>query len=170
MTDTPLWDVKPHVLRHGFASIANDLGFTESTIAALIGNAKGSVTNRYVHTLDSTLNMAADTVAGYLKALLEGVEFRRNTYMLDRKSRRSAIEHMLIEWRSAPEPRLLEFRSEDPRCRARGWEHVDEALDGQTNDRIDRDRRVSAVMLRESQAQSVDLNTCSWSWCARAEI
>ena len=35
------------------------------------------------HTLDSTLIMAADTVAGYLKALLEGVEFRRNTYTLD---------------------------------------------------------------------------------------
>ena len=39
--DTPLWDVTPHVLRHSFASIANDLGFTEITIAALIGHAKG---------------------------------------------------------------------------------------------------------------------------------
>jgi len=43
--DTPLWDVTPHVLRHSFASIANDLGFTEITIAALIGHAKGSVTS-----------------------------------------------------------------------------------------------------------------------------
>src|SRR3546814_6444763 len=39
--DTQLWDVTPHVLRHSFASIANDLGFTEITIAALIGHAKG---------------------------------------------------------------------------------------------------------------------------------
>lgn len=97
--DTPLWDVTPHVLRHSFASIANDLGFTEITIAALIGHAKGSVTSRYVHTLDSTLIMAADTVSGYVKALLEGAEFRRNTYTLDRKTRRSAIDEMLIEAR-----------------------------------------------------------------------
>lgn len=97
--DTPLWDVTPHVLRHSFASMANDLGFTEITIAALIGHAKGSVTSKYVHTLDSTLIMAADTVAGYVKALLEGAEFRRNTYTLDRQSRQSAIEQMLIESR-----------------------------------------------------------------------
>jgi hypothetical protein len=30
-------------LRHSFASIANDLGFTEVTIAALVGHARGSV-------------------------------------------------------------------------------------------------------------------------------
>lgn len=85
--------------RHSFASIANDLGFTEITIAALIGHAKGSVTSNYVHTLDSTLIMAADTVSGYVKALLEGVEFRRNTYTLDRQTRRTAINDMLIEAR-----------------------------------------------------------------------
>jgi integrase len=44
--DTPLSDVTPHVLRHSFASIANDLGFTEVTIAALVGHAKGSVTSK----------------------------------------------------------------------------------------------------------------------------
>ncbi len=38
---SPLSDVTPHVLRHSFASIANDLGFTEVTIAALVGHAKG---------------------------------------------------------------------------------------------------------------------------------
>jgi hypothetical protein len=31
------------ILRHSFASIANDLGFAEVTIAALVGDAKGSV-------------------------------------------------------------------------------------------------------------------------------
>ncbi|MEE4210780.1 MAG: tyrosine-type recombinase/integrase, partial [Parvularcula sp.] len=97
--ETPLWDVTPHVLRHSFASIANDLGFTEITIAALIGHAKGSVTSKYVHTLDSTLIMAADTVSGYVKALLEGVEFRRNTYTLDRQTRRNTIDDMLVEAR-----------------------------------------------------------------------
>ncbi|WP_246696394.1 tyrosine-type recombinase/integrase [Mesorhizobium sp. SARCC-RB16n] len=34
--DTPLESVTPHVLRHSFASVANDLGFTGSTIAALV--------------------------------------------------------------------------------------------------------------------------------------
>jgi len=41
--------------------------------------------------------MAADTVSGYVKALLEGVEFRRNTYTLDRQSRQNAIELMLVD-------------------------------------------------------------------------
>lgn len=41
--NSPLADVTPHVLRHSFASIANDLGFTEVTIAALVGHSKGSV-------------------------------------------------------------------------------------------------------------------------------
>jgi hypothetical protein len=61
--DTPLSDVTPHVLRHSFASIANDLGFTEVTIAALVGHAKGSVTSKYIHTLDTALIMAADTIS-----------------------------------------------------------------------------------------------------------
>ena len=54
--------VTAHVLRHSFASLANDLGFTEVTIAALVGHAKGSVTSKYIHTLDTTLVMAADTI------------------------------------------------------------------------------------------------------------
>ena len=41
-TDTPLWDVTPHVLRLSLASIANDLGFTEITIAALIGHREAT--------------------------------------------------------------------------------------------------------------------------------
>ncbi len=38
--DSPLSDITPHVLRHSFVSIANDLGFTEVTIAALVGHAR----------------------------------------------------------------------------------------------------------------------------------
>jgi integrase len=64
-------DVTPHVLRHSFASIANDLGFTEVIIAALVGHAKGSVTSKYIHTLDTALIMAADTISGYIQGLLE---------------------------------------------------------------------------------------------------
>jgi hypothetical protein len=81
--DSPLSDVTPHVLRHSFASIANDLGFTEVTIAALVGHAKGSVTGKYIHTLDTALIMAADTISGYIQGLLDGIEFKQTAYALD---------------------------------------------------------------------------------------
>ncbi|MEQ1538018.1 MAG: hypothetical protein ABL928_03750 [Sphingorhabdus sp.] len=55
-----------HVLRHSFASLANDLGYTEITIAALIGHSKGTMTSKYVHTLDTVLVMAADSNVGAL--------------------------------------------------------------------------------------------------------
>ncbi len=87
--------VTAHVLRHSFASLANDLGFTEITIAALVGHAKGSVTSKYIHTLDSALVMAADTIAGYIQGLLDGVEFQQTAYTLDRNSRRTALAQFL---------------------------------------------------------------------------
>ena len=89
--------VTAHVLRHSFASLANDLGFTEVTIAALVGHAKGSVTSKYIHTLDATLVMAADTIAGYIQGLLDGIEFQRTTYALDRPSRKVALAQFLAE-------------------------------------------------------------------------
>lgn len=81
--DTPLESVTPHVLRHSFASVANDLGFTESTIAALVGHSRGTITSRYIHTVDTALVMAGDTVASYIQALLDGVKFERANYALD---------------------------------------------------------------------------------------
>jgi len=96
---TALGDITPHILRHSFASIANDLGFTEVTIAALVGHAKGSVTSKYIHTLDTALVMAADTIAGYIQGLMEGVEFQQTAYALDRQSRRSALTRFLTKAR-----------------------------------------------------------------------
>ena len=93
--NTPLADITPHVLRHSFASIANDLGFTEVTIAALVGHAKGSVTSKYIHTLDTALIMAADTISGYIQGLLDGVEFKQTAYALDRDSRKAALARFL---------------------------------------------------------------------------
>jgi hypothetical protein len=87
--------VTPHVLRHSFASIANDLGFTEVTIAALVGHAKGSVTSKYIHTLDTALIMAADTISGYIQGLLDGIEFKQTAYALDRDSRKAALARFL---------------------------------------------------------------------------
>lgn len=93
--DSPLSDVTPHVLRHSFASIANDLGFTEVTIAALVGHAKGSVTSKYIHTLDTALIMAADTISGCIQGLLDGIEFKQTAYALDRDSRKAALARFL---------------------------------------------------------------------------
>jgi integrase len=93
--DSPLADITPHVLRHSFASIAKDLGFTEVTIAALVGHAKRSVTSKYIHTLDTALIMAADTISGYIQGLLDGIEFKQTAYALDRGSRKAALARFL---------------------------------------------------------------------------
>lgn len=92
---SPLEGITPHILRHSFASTGNDLGFTEVTIAALMGHAKGSVTSKYIHVLDATLVVAADTLAGYIAALLDGTVFKQRAYALDRKSRKTALNEFL---------------------------------------------------------------------------
>ena len=60
-----------HTLRHSFASTAADLGYVESTIAAMIGHTIGSVTGRYTHHLDGVLIAAADRVAGEIDAAMK---------------------------------------------------------------------------------------------------
>jgi integrase len=94
---SPLDGVTAHVLRHSFASVANDLGYTEITIAALIGHSKGTMTSKYVHTMDSALIAAADAIAGYIQGLLNGLEFKRTGFANDRVSRRSTLDQFLYE-------------------------------------------------------------------------
>lgn len=83
------------MLRYSVASIANDLGFTEVTIAALVGHAKGSMTSKYIHMLDTALIMAADTISGYIQGLLDGIEFKQTAYALHQTSRRTALDQFL---------------------------------------------------------------------------
>lgn len=90
---------------HSFASIANDLGFTEVTIAALVGHSKGSVTSKYIHTVDTALIMAADTISGYIQGLLDGIEFKQTAYALDRSSRKAALARFLLQASVGGEPR-----------------------------------------------------------------
>lgn len=66
-------DVTPHTLRHTFASVAADLGFSELTIAALLGHAARGVTQRYIH-IDEALRLAADRVADEIDAILDQPE------------------------------------------------------------------------------------------------
>jgi integrase len=67
-------DVTPHVLRHSFASLASDLGYSESTIAALVGHKSRTVTSRYMHSADAVLLAAADAVANRTARLMSELE------------------------------------------------------------------------------------------------
>lgn len=81
-------DVTPHVLRHSFASLAGDLGYSELTIAALIGHKGHSVTSRYVHSADAVLLAAADAVANR-SAELMGEKRQKAVVVTLRSARRS---------------------------------------------------------------------------------
>ncbi len=63
--------VTPHVLRHTFASVAGDLGFSELTIAGLLGHSPRGVTQGYIH-LDTALVTAAEKVAMEIATILNG--------------------------------------------------------------------------------------------------
>jgi integrase len=63
-------DISPHTLRHSFASLAADLGFSEPTIASLLGHKGRSITSRYIHFADSALLSAADMVAGKIAEMI----------------------------------------------------------------------------------------------------
>ena len=64
--------VSLHTLRHTFASVAADLGYSELTIAGLLGHRGSSVTARYAHVPDRALIAAADHVAGNIALALSG--------------------------------------------------------------------------------------------------
>jgi integrase len=80
-------DVTPHVLRHSFASLAADLGFSEPVIAALVGHQGRSTTSRYLHTADAVLLAAADEVADRSTELMGEQRTARHVAELKRASR-----------------------------------------------------------------------------------
>jgi integrase len=63
-------DLMPHGLRHAFASVAEDLGYSLPTIGALLGHAGSGVTAGYVHKLDAALIAAADRVSRHVAETL----------------------------------------------------------------------------------------------------
>jgi integrase len=63
-----------HVLRHSFAAAAAEMGFSELTIAGLLGHRVPGVTARYAHVPDSALVSAADRVSARIAAALDGRE------------------------------------------------------------------------------------------------
>jgi integrase len=65
-------DITPHVLRHSFVSLGNDLGFTEATIGMLVGHkGSGSTTRGYIH-LGDALTAAADRIASTITRKMAG--------------------------------------------------------------------------------------------------
>lgn len=64
--------VTVHVLRHSFAATAAGMGYSELTIAGLLGHTIASVTGRYAHVADRALVSAADAVAARIAEALNG--------------------------------------------------------------------------------------------------
>mgnify|MGYP003393734363 CR=1 FL=1 len=70
-----LTDFRLHDLRHSYATFCNQLGCGESTIAALLGHkSKSTITQRYIHHVDSYVKAAAEKVAEYIGKML-GIEW-----------------------------------------------------------------------------------------------
>lgn len=61
-----------HVLRHSFAAAAAEMGYSELTIAGLLGHAVRGVTQRYAHVPDAALVAAADRISARISSALEG--------------------------------------------------------------------------------------------------
>lgn len=60
-----------HVLRHTFASMAGEMGYSELTVAGLLGHKAKGVTHRYTHLPDKAFVSAADAVSAKIWELLE---------------------------------------------------------------------------------------------------
>lgn len=59
-------------LRHSFSSTADDLGYSLPTIKAFIGHSRASVTEGYIHKIDSALLAAADRIARHINDAMTG--------------------------------------------------------------------------------------------------
>jgi integrase len=64
--------ITAHALRHSFASISDDLGYSEATIGAMLGHSGRGTTRKYIHKLDPALVAAADRVAERIAEMMNG--------------------------------------------------------------------------------------------------
>lgn len=93
--------VTPHTLRHTFGSVAGDLGFSELTIAALLGHATQSVTQGYVH-VDDALRLAVERTCETIADLLRtGAEEARTP----RSQGEDMVSLSAVDSIFAPQPR-----------------------------------------------------------------
>jgi integrase len=71
-TAAGLDDVRPHDLRHSFASIAVSGGMSLPLIGALLGHTQTHTTARYAHLASDPLKSVADLVGAKIQALMAG--------------------------------------------------------------------------------------------------
>jgi integrase len=83
-----------HGLRHSFSSTAEDIGFSIPTIKALVGHSRASVTEGYIHKIDTALVSAANRIAHHIETTMTGKKSERvvslRTTLVDLSNRRSA--------------------------------------------------------------------------------
>lgn len=64
-------DIRIHDLRHTFATIAADMGYSDLVIGGLLGHSTGrTITSRYTHKIDKSLVQAADAVSSKIEKAL----------------------------------------------------------------------------------------------------
>jgi integrase len=69
--------ITSHGLRHSFSSTAEDLGYSIPTIKALVGHSRASVTEGYIHKIDTALVSAANRIAQHIEAAMTGKKSER---------------------------------------------------------------------------------------------
>jgi integrase len=68
-----LQDARSHALRRTFASIGDEIGFSEATIGEILGHARRGVTNRhYIRRPDAALVAAATRIADRVADMMAG--------------------------------------------------------------------------------------------------
>ena len=65
-------DLTIHALRHSFASLAADMGYSDFTIAGLLGHSLHTTTSIYTHAIDKSLILAADAISLKIEKALSG--------------------------------------------------------------------------------------------------
>ena len=61
----------PHALRHSFATMAAEMGYSDNIIAGLLGHSINSITHRYTHLSLKPVIAAADAVSEKIAELME---------------------------------------------------------------------------------------------------
>lgn len=81
-----LADVRPHDLRHAFASVAASGGTSLPIIGALLGHSEAKTTQRYAHLADDPLRVAAGQVAGRISDAMKGPDDKGQVVPFHRKA------------------------------------------------------------------------------------
>ena len=81
-----LKNVTLNTLRHSFATVALELGYSEPIVGGLLGHRRHSVTSGYTHLVDRALVEVADRVSSVIASRLEGREGESGTVVSLRKA------------------------------------------------------------------------------------